>query len=87
MKIFNIKKIICALLVVCLTSCTVEYTPYGYSSLGYYRYSDSYRPYNNYYNRRRPTITPVAHGFDPDPQYVRGFVFRGGDGMPYAAEY
>ncbi len=82
MKIFNIKKIICALLVVCLTSCTVEYAP-----AGYYRYSGLYRPYYNYYNCRRPTITPVAHGFDPAPQYVRGFVFRGNDGMPYAAEF
>lgn len=92
MKIFNMKMLLCAALSVCLTSCVVEYTPYGYSSYGYYRYSGSYlspayRHHNCYYGYRKPTITPVAHGFDPDPQYVRGYVFRGGDGMPYAAEF
>ena len=79
------------------------YSPIGYNgySNSYNNYSNSssaYRQYNRYsnsssayrqynYNCRKPTITPVSHGFDPDPQYVRGYVFRGGDGMPYAAEF
>lgn len=92
MKAFSMKRLIVALLSICLTSCVVEYTPTGYSSVGYYRYSGSYsssayRPYNCYRSYRRPTITPVAHGFDPDPQYVNGYVFRGRDGLPYAAEF
>lgn len=90
MKLFNMRLLGVALCALSLTSCVVEYTPspylygrsyghgYGYSSYGY-------RPH--YGSVVRPCITPVAHGFDPDPQYVRGWVFRGGDGMPYAAEF
>lgn len=92
MKLFNTKLFGSLLAALSLSSCVIEYTPTGVSSFGYYGYSRSYahpiyRPHHCYYGYRKPTITPVAHGFDPDPQYVRGYVFRGADGMPYAAEF
>jgi hypothetical protein len=86
------KKLIACLLCVCLTSCVVEYTPGGYiATNGYSRshfYTSSLSHSRNCYGYRGSAIiTPVSHGFDPDPQYVRGYVFRGGDEMLYAAEH
>ena len=90
------KKLIVSLLCVCLTSCVVEYTPSGYyATAGYSRnvfYSPSPVHYRHCYNysygpRLAPNITPVDNGFSSSPQYVRGHVFRGGDGMLYAAEH
>jgi len=53
------------------------------------------RPYSTYHSthyfprhvHRYPIVTPIAHGFDPDPQYIhRGsWIFRNAnDGMLYS---
>lgn len=75
-------RILCASTIFVLSSCVVEQTPYSYrASMGYYRYN------SGQYFYRKASIVPVAHGFDPDPQYVNGYVFRGRDGMLYSAEF
>lgn len=90
MKFFNMKCLLSAgLATLCLTSCVVEYGPYvggpywGVPVVSHYH--GSYYGYRSHCGVLRNAV-PVGHGFDPDLQYVRGFVFRGGDGMMYAAE-
>lgn len=91
MKFFNMKRLLCVgLAALGLTSCVVEYGPYVGSP---YWGSPVTRHYHGgYYGHRSHCIVPrnavpVGHGFDPNPQYVRGFVFRGGDGALYATEH
>jgi hypothetical protein len=94
MNVYNMKKITLCLLSALLTSCVVEYTPgIPFVAGGYYNSYSSRVDYSpprhcyGYGTRLAPNVTPVDHGFSSSPQYVRGYVFRGGDGMLYAAEH
>jgi hypothetical protein len=80
------KRLLCVgLATICLTSCVVEYGPYWGSPVSRH-YHGSHYSYRSHCIVPR-NVVPVGHGFDPDPQYVRGFVFRGGDGALYATEH
>lgn len=75
-KFFNMKKLFLSALVACtFTSCAVEVLPYTTGI------------YSSTYSYRAPIVTPIAHGFDPNPQYVRcgSWIFRNpNDGMLYS---
>lgn len=84
MNVYSMKNLIIALISHSLVGCVVDYTPAAYyDSANRYHYST----HSCYVYRRTPTITPVGHGFDPDPQYINGYVYRGRDGMLYASEF
>ena len=76
-------RLTCAILILASTSCVVEVVESRVHPC-YAPRSTHYFPHHVY---RYPVITPVSHGFDPDPQYVRGgsWIFRNpNDGLLYS---
>jgi hypothetical protein len=76
-------RLFCAFVILTCTSCVVGVMECP--GRPYYTYqSNQYFPSHAY---RHSIITPVAHGFDPDPQYVchGSWIFRNtNDGMIYS---
>ena len=76
-------RLFAAILILASTSCVVEVVESRVHPCHTY-HSTQFFPRHVY---RYPIITPVAHGFDPDPQYIRygSWIFcNPNDGMLYS---